>query len=266
MASRRTRKLGRRLVLLNDLLAGADGAPNLQTREQFAAALMEKAATLEKLGSRAAARAVCDDLERRFGGAPELPIREKVIKALKLKARSLGRVESALSIYDDLLARFGAATEESLREEVASAMLEKGITLEELGRPQASIVVYDCLKERFGGTASFTLETLVYAATYLGDVLKHGGRDQVWLKRIAEWTELIASHDAATDPAPDEQIAKALCSKAEALLELGRVEDAIECYDDLLVRFGDSSERPLRAFVNLAMLGKEFALKPLRSG
>ena len=45
----------------------------------------------------------------------------------------LARAEQAIEDYDDVVERFGAATEPALREQVARALVNKGVTLEQLG-------------------------------------------------------------------------------------------------------------------------------------
>jgi hypothetical protein len=68
--------------------------------------------------------AAYDDLLARFGNATELPLRERVTRALVNKGITLGALDrstEAIAVYDDVLARFDDATEPGLREQVEEA-------------------------------------------------------------------------------------------------------------------------------------------------
>ena len=54
-----------------------------------------------------------------------------------------------------------------------------------------------------------------------------------------------------------ELVAKALLNKGVRLSALGRSEDAIAAYDDLLARFGAATELPLRELVAKALVDKD---------
>ena len=54
-----------------------------------------------------------------------------------------------------------------------------------------------------------------------------------------------------------EQVAKALVNKGAALGQLGRNEEAIAIYDDVITRFGSAPESSLREMVTEALAAKE---------
>ncbi len=58
-------------------------------------------------------------------------------------------------------------------------------------------------------------------------------------------------------------VASAVFNKAVALGVLGRSEDAIAVYDDLLARFGSATESPLRELVANALVNKGIMLSAL---
>lgn len=81
---------------------------------QIAAALLEKAGSLQAFGSSEEQVSLCDELLARFGAATELPLREQVAHALHVKAGTLfqlDRHEEARAAFDEVVKRFGDASE-----------------------------------------------------------------------------------------------------------------------------------------------------------
>jgi tetratricopeptide (TPR) repeat protein len=80
------------------------------------------------LGRSDEAIAACEQVERRFGQASELALREQVAIALVNKGvrlSELGRSDEAIAAYDEVERRFGEASEPALREQVAMALHSK---------------------------------------------------------------------------------------------------------------------------------------------
>jgi tetratricopeptide (TPR) repeat protein len=72
-----------------------------------------------------------------------------------------------------------------------------------------------------------------------------------------------ARFGSVTEPALREQVAKALYDKGITLNQLGRSEEAVAVYDDLLARFGTAAEPELRRQVAKALYDKGFTLDQL---
>ena len=68
------------------------------------------------------------------------------------------------------------------------------------------------------------------------------------------------------DGSVDERVAKALVNKGVALAELNRSEEAVALYDEVLRRFGESSELALRERVARALVNKGVRLGKLNRG
>ena len=61
-----------------------------------------------------------------------------------------------------------------------------------------------------------------------------------------------------------EQVAMALFEKVNALARLGRIEDGISVYDEIVARLEDAAEPALRERVARALMNKAVALKRAR--
>ncbi len=192
----------------------------------------------------------------RFEAATESPLRESVANALFNKGvalGALGRSEEAIAAYDDLLARFGSAIELPLRELVANALVNKGIMLGALGRSEDAIVVYDDLLARFMRRPSRRCANEVANALFnKGVTLGALGRSEERSRPTTIYWP--ASRDDRRRCAIGRQRAR---QQGGALSALGRSEDAIAAYDDLLSRFASATELPLRELVAKALVNKD---------
>jgi hypothetical protein len=111
-----------------------------------------------------------------------------------------------------------------------------------------------------GQTDRSSRERLAWALNGKGDELA----------RSREHGAALACYEGAADlwgdgsgPELGAPVARALAHKAELLLAGGREEEAIAVVDDLCVRFGQASERPVLANVALGLRHKEMALGEL---
>jgi hypothetical protein len=66
-----------------------------------------------------------------------------------------------IRIYDMIIARFGESAEFAFRRHVAKAILDKGITLDELGRRAEALTVYRDMITKFGNANDPVMEGLV---------------------------------------------------------------------------------------------------------
>ena len=186
----------------------------------------------------------------------EAEVREPVAWALFNRGvilNSLGHTGDAVAVFDELLRRFVEVKEttferltrpgwlqdssqddplkKELRVQVAWALLNKATALGTLGRTQESLGTYDDLLRRFAGLRG--------AAT--GGLIRPG-----WLKGTQP--------AAPTDPDVREQVAWALFNKGVTLGGLGRTQEALRTYKELLARFSESRESDVREQVSRAML------------
>jgi tetratricopeptide (TPR) repeat protein len=130
----------------------------------------------------------------------------------------------------------------------AKALVNKGVTLDQLNRPEEEIAVYDGLIARFADATEPALrEQVAKALVNKGVTLGQLNRPE---EEIAVYDGLIARFADATEPALREQVAKALVNKGVTLGQLNRPEEEIAVYDGLIARFAEGN--PLRGSVNLS--------------
>ena len=176
----------------------------------------------------------------------EAEVREPVAWALFNRGvilKSLGHTPEAVAVFDELLNRFAEVKEttsglltrpgwlkaysqddshkKELRVQVAWALLNKATALGTLGRTQDSLGTYDDLLRRFAG--------LMGATT--GGLVRPG-----WLKG----TQTVGG---ATDPDVREQVAWALFNKGVTLGGLGRTQEALSTYNELLSRLASREKQ-----------------------
>ena len=268
-----------------------EGNPSPVTQERatqhapVAWALFNKGVSLGVVGRTQEALASYDELLHRFGpatqsrgtkadaltvpdwmkgdrqlGTPqeeEAEVREPVAWALLNRGvilQSLGHMPDAVAVFDELLRRFSEVKATSferlsrpewlqgssqddphkkeLRVQVAWALLNKATALGTLGRTQDSLGTYDELLRRFAGLRG--------AAT--GGLTRPG-----WLKGTQ-------TAGPVTDPDVREQVAWALFNKGVTLGGLGRTQEALRTYNELLARFAESREPDVREQVSRAVL------------
>jgi tetratricopeptide (TPR) repeat protein len=94
--------------------------------------LYHKGVALGEMGKSEEEIRIYDDVVKRFGKSPDLPLQEQVATALANKAIAVGNMgeqEEAIRICDDVVKRFGESAELPFREQVATALVNKGVLL-----------------------------------------------------------------------------------------------------------------------------------------
>ena len=132
-----------------------------------------------------------------------------------------GQSEEAFRIYDELLTRFVKKTD--VQEQVAWALFNMGLSLGSTGRTNDEIAVYDELLRRFGSAIVRPQLT--------------GLARPEWLK--GERQPSPVSQERAAQHGP---VAWALFNKGVALGIVGRTQEALASYDELLHRFGPATQ------------------------
>ena len=156
-----------------------------------------------------------------IGGEVSPDIQQNPARELLKKGVALGRAgqaEEAFGAYDELLKQF-VETKEA-QEEVVWALLNMALILAGEGRTDDEISVYDELLGRFGQNLPVPQAPSVLA--------------------VPEWLEEEGETSKASDGSVlvHEQVAWALFNKGVALGSLGRTQEALVVYDELLGRFG----------------------------
>ena len=126
------------------------------------------------------------------------------------------RYDEAIACYERVVEQFGDADTQDLRRQTNLALTKKGSVLLDLDRLDEADAAFGALRMR----------------------IRRGPDPERALARVSV------------------MIARLFDRRAAMLYEAGRYEEALQAYDELLVRFGDSSEPELRQSVAAALLGK----------
>ena len=132
-----------------------------------------------------------------------------------------GEPKEAFRVYDELLTRFVEKID--VQEQVAWALFNMGLALGSDGRTNDEIAVYNELLRRFGSAIERPqLVGLVRPA---------------WLKEEREPSPVSQEREAQHAP-----VAWALFNKGVSLGIVGRIQEALASYDELLHRFGPATQ------------------------
>jgi tetratricopeptide (TPR) repeat protein len=145
---------------------------------------------------------------------------------------ALHRPEEAVGVYDQIVDRFGNATEPEIRNLVAKALNNKGFTLAIMLRLEEALEVFDQVVDRFGNATEPEIREVV------AKVLNQKGY----------WLDVL---DKLTSP------------KYVTPGAVGRLEEAVGVYDQVVDRFGDATEPKLRRQVAKALIDKGRTLDAL---
>jgi tetratricopeptide (TPR) repeat protein len=199
---------------------------------------------------------VYDDLARRYGDRPELPLVEQVAQAIfnkGVRLGQLGRSEDEIAVYDELLRRYGDRPELPLAVQVAKALNNKGVKLGQLSRSKDAIAVFDELLRRYCDRPELPLaEQVAKGLVNKGMPLRELGRSE---DAVAVWDDLARRYANRPEALVVESLAKGLVNKGITLGQLGRRDDAIAVYDDLARRYGDRPEAAIAEPVAKGLVG-----------
>jgi tetratricopeptide (TPR) repeat protein len=167
-----------------------------------------------------------------------------------------GRYGDAVASFDDVVNRFGATDDPQVDWLVGDALFGKAYSFHQVEREQQALAVYEQMAERYRGRADFRGQ-LSRALVQAGSTLARLDQPTAALD---VWDELLESFSDVTEPPLAMGVAFAYEGKAAALRGLGRLDDAIAAYDELVVRFSGSRFPVLRRRVDAALSEKVFVL------
>jgi tetratricopeptide (TPR) repeat protein len=214
---------------------------------------------LGELDRRPEQLAVYNDVLARFSASPEAPVQKAI--ALVLYNRgvtldALGQTEAAIKTYDILNARFSLRPTNDVLEAIVKGQFNKANILAETD-PASAIKVYDHLLARLGPGDSDTLDevllkTLENRAAYLAK-----------LQRADEGLESLDELIEAFGNMPQYQGRVALARLHTGLFLdlLGRTEDAMKWYNNVIARYGGDPEH--QELVDRARSAREQAAEEL---
>lgn len=96
----------------------------------------------------------------------------------------------------------------------------------------------------------------LYTAFELANKGQKLGEDGKWREAVNQYNKIIAKFGKSTDGDLQEEVAKALYHKADALLQLDKQDAAISAYDEVISRFGSSSTPAMQVEVVKSLMDK----------
>jgi tetratricopeptide (TPR) repeat protein len=170
---------------------------------------------------------------------------------------SANKENPALSMagYDEVIQKFGNSNDPADRVQVARALINKGITLHLMKRPLEALPLYDEALKKTEGTDERLRETAAKAKLQKANVLRDLNQNEAAMALCADLIKTVAS---AAMPVP---VAGALFTMADTLSVLGRSEEALPLYDEVVQRFGSSTDPAVRPVVAGALFSKSMLLR-----
>jgi tetratricopeptide (TPR) repeat protein len=166
-----------------------------------------------------------------------------------------GKPDQALSAYDEVIQKFGSSSDAAIRVQVARAYINKGIALEQMKKPLEALPLFDEALKLVGGQDEKQRETAAKAVLQKATVLRELNRHEDAMNLCADLVKQIA---ATVMPVP---VAGALFTIADTMSTMGRQDEALPLYDDVVKRFGGSNDQALRPVVAGALFSKSMLLR-----
>jgi tetratricopeptide (TPR) repeat protein len=208
---------------------------NMAERQIAANALFRRALQLGQQGRSDLAIEVYDELISLFGASTEQDLEELVAASLFNRGNmlaDLGRGDEALSAYESVINRFDAATRPQVAEKVARSLFNSARILG--SRPDQigdAIGFYRQIFERFKAAPQlYPPEIVAKALVNLGGLLVPTD------DAARVFDEVIAYFGISEEDGLREQVEKALANKGSVLMSNGRPLEALAALDALLAR------------------------------
>jgi len=161
----------------------------------------------------------------------------------------------AMAGYDEVIQKYGNSKDPAEQVQVARALINKGITLHLMKRPLEALPLYDDALKRTEGNDERFRETAAKAKLQKANVLRDLNQNEA---AIALCADLIKSVAAEAMPVP---VAGAIFTMADTLSVLGKSDEALPLYDEVVQRFGSSTDPAVRPVVAGALFSKSMLLR-----
>ncbi|NOK08302.1 hypothetical protein [Corallococcus exercitus] len=237
----------------------AEGAvpPEVEAKE-----LMDRARAHMRWGNLEEAIPLCDAVYRRFTLSKSLALQLQVARALSHRGAAIaeqGMFREALVHFDEVERRFWSPRKPELWEGVAWGMLYRARVLLEMNQEPMCSNWLERMLSRFG-TFAQRPDLRVPVEMARTAVLAAHNQGERFEAALSQSEALLKEYDGKADPFLVEQTAVALLQRAIALQGLGHVDEALEAFDEVDVRYSEDPDARLRALVSTALMGRAIAL------
>ena len=230
------------------------------TREQASRAGINRGVTLSRLQRPNEALATYDEVIARFQDSNDAGVQGHVSTAMVNKGatlQQLRRSDESLAVFNDLLARYGENSEHEIMDSVALALMNRGVSLTSLKRLDEAVASYEELDRRFSkasavsirGSLAGGLANMTYTLMRTGDLPRALNTVD---RAIALYEELGSSFDASA--------VSNWCNKVELLIRMGHSDEAVAMADQVIKRYGETSDLNVLARLVEARFTKAIAL------
>jgi tetratricopeptide (TPR) repeat protein len=245
------------MAACDDALARLEGVGGRGVARSVASILYKKGYLMGTLGRRGEAIAAWDALMARFGDAEEPALRRYVRRALDAKVDALAlddRHDEVVEACDALIAgEEDDASGEALAD-VASAHRRRARALDGLGETAAAVAAYRETLVRFGAfeEPEVQRELLVTKAWLAAALLELGDAPEALVMLDAYLAQ------AAESPGPVDlhAISWAQLRRGTTLQQIGRLEEAVLVYDEVVDALDGVEDPTLRPRLVVALMNK----------
>jgi tetratricopeptide (TPR) repeat protein len=226
------------------------GATDPETQKAVITALAEKAEVLLYLDRNIEAVAAYEEVIRRSSPDANPEVAELIGQVRLARAGELGRGEESRAAYDEIILLYEDSTDPRLQIIVATAYVASANALL-FDDPDASLPGYEEVLSRYGtSTDPDMLTWVVLAVNGKASVLERAGR----LEELCSFQEdLFSLFEGTGNRVHEPEAARARFEKANTMRKLGRDEEAIDAYVELIDRYGDLADGGVPFWVSLAV-------------
>ena len=204
-----------------------------------------------------------DEIIRRYSFDPGNGIAERVARTMIRRANylnKLARSEEELAGYDTVSQMFGHFEEADVRIHAAKALMFKAVSLNEADQSAAEMGCYEEVLRRFAEdpddeVRAVAADAFIYKGMSLGAIAEDAA-EEIGVREveaeIACYDEAIKRYGGDQSIHLQRAVAEALLHKAEALLEAGRIGEALPCLDRIVGAYSAIGDEELAETVKEA--------------
>jgi len=205
----------------------------------------------------------CDEITRRYFFDLGDGIAERVARTMIRRGNylnKLGRTAEELAAYDQVLETYGHFKEPEVRIHVAKSLMFKAVSLNDADQGAAEMECYDEVLRRFAKDTddeirAVAADAFIYKGMSLGAIAEDAAGDagvrQVE-SEIACYDEVLARYGEDDSIHLRRAVAEALLHKADTLMEVGRIGEALPCLEQIIEAYAAIEDEELAETVREA--------------